>query len=73
MMMAKEIYVVGIHNQYMVAMAYEERRVLRTSPSIYDAARISDLKKATHLARRVRGKVIAFNPITGGHRELSAG
>ena len=23
--------------------------------------------------KRVRGKVIAFNPITGGHRELSAG
>lgn len=58
-------YIIERDKEYLVAVAYPQKLLTRWSISPWDAAMIEDKSEANRLARRVKGRVRQFNPVTG--------
>ena len=65
----RKSWIVRRGSEYLVAMAYIDKRMVRWSTSAYDAARIQDRDKAEKVAGVVGGTVVIFDRITGDVEE----
>ena len=65
MLMGSEKYIVCKGRQYLVGIPYEDLAYMRYSPSPYDAWKSKEFDKAIRIAKRIGGKVMKFNQLTG--------